>query len=133
MNDLHEYLKQHFSKFKGGSLRIFGDWFGRPHDNFHSPKTFSFEKSVLVITFQDDETLTVWDPSHVQIEEHVFKVESASKVRWEWFYYGRPRVEKNRFFMEYVKGDSNIHTDTNVNWHNPPFHTSINEPAVTIG
>lgn len=132
MNDLNAYLKQHFIKFKGGSLRIFGDWFGRPYDNFHTPKTFSFVDNILVVTFNDDETLTVWNPAYVKIEEHTFKIEEASRVRWEWFYYGRPKTEENRFFLNYVKGQSEIHADTNVNWYSPRFHTSLNEPAVII-
>lgn len=132
MNDLNEYLEQHFVKFKGGSLRIFGDWFGRPYDNFHVPKTFSFVDNILVITFENDETLTIWNPAHLQIEEHTFKVEEASKVRWEWFYYGRPKIEENRFFLEYAKDQSAIHADTNVNWYRPRFNTSMKESAVII-
>lgn len=132
MNDLNEYLEQHFVKFKGGSLRIFGDWFGRPYDNFHVPKTFSFVDNILVITFENDETLTIWNPSQLQIEEHTFKVEEASKVRWEWFYYGRPKIEENRFFLEYAKDQSAIHADTNVNWYRPRFNTSMKESAVIL-
>ncbi len=73
MHDLHEYLKQQFTMFKGGSLRIFGDWFGRPYDNIHILKTFSFVDDILTVTFDDDETLIIWksiscaDPrAHVQ-------------------------------------------------------------------
>ena len=132
MNDLHKYLKQNFIKFKGGSLCIFGDWFGRPYDNVHVPKTFSFDNDILTITFDNDETLTIWNPSHVQIEERLLKVGEASKVRWDWFYYGRPKIEKNRFFLEYVKDQGRIHTDTNVDWYNHPFQTSLKEPAVVI-
>ena len=132
MNDLHEYLKQNFTKFKGGSLCIFGDWFGRPGDNVHIPKTFSFENDVLTITFDDDETLTIWNPSHVQIQEHIFKIGEASKIRWEWFYYGRPKIEKNRFFREYIKDQEGIQADTNINWYNYQFDTSMKEPAVII-
>src|SRR5687768_5944486 len=100
MNDLNEYMKQHFTKFKRGSLRIFGDWFGRPGDNVHIPKTFSLVNDVLTVTFDNKEILTIWNPSHVQIEERMFKVGEASKVRWEWFYYGRPKIQENRFFLE---------------------------------
>ena len=132
MNDLNEYLKQYFPMFKGGSLRIFGDPFGRPYDNFHIPKTFSFVEDILVITFEGDETLTIWNPFHIQIAEHIFKVEEASKVRWEWFYYGRPKTEKNKFFLEYIKGQTDIHTTTNVDWYRPSFHAAMKEPAVMI-
>jgi hypothetical protein len=132
MNDLYAYLKQHFTEFKGGGLRMFGDWFGRPHDNVHIPKKFSFDNDVLTITFDGDETLTIWNPSHVQIQERMFKIGEASKVRWEWFYYGRPKTQENRFFLEYVKDQSGIHTDTNVSWYTPPFHTSMKELAVVI-
>jgi len=132
MHDLHEYLKQQFTMFKGGSLRIFGDWFGRPYDNVHIPKTFSFINDILTITFDDDETLIIWNPSHVQIQERMFKVGEASKVRWEWFYYGRPKTQENRFFLEYAKDQSGIHTDTNVSWYTPLFHTSMKESAVIM-
>ncbi len=70
-------------RFKGGSLRIFGDWFGKPHDNRHKPKSVVLEPSRLIVTFDEDETLTVDKPKGIVVVEAEFRIQRAEKVRWE--------------------------------------------------
>ena len=35
----------------GGTLRFFGDWFGRPHDNFHRLESATVDEESLVLRF----------------------------------------------------------------------------------
>jgi len=132
MTDLSTYLKKNLPRFKGGALRIFGDWFGRSHDNIHQPKEFSFRQGVLSITFDQDETLTVWNPQNVVIDEDTFVIGDADQVKWEWYYYGRPKLAENRYYLDYVRAAEAIKGDSNVDWYSPAFSTSDSEPAVRI-
>jgi hypothetical protein len=132
MNDLNTYLNENFSKFKGGTLRMFGDWFGRPHDNFHQAKQFSFDGCILTVTFYEDEQLIVWNPQDVIVERHRFIIGNADRVRWEWYYYGRPKLQENRFFLDYTRTSDGIKVESNVDWYAPVFSASGSEPAVQI-
>jgi len=66
------------SKIKAGSLRFFGEWFGRPYDNGHQVVSASAVENVLTIRFNEDETLSVWDPSKSKISGSEFEIKSAS-------------------------------------------------------
>lgn len=111
---------------------MFGDWFGRPYDNFHQPKGFMFSDGVLTITFNEDETLTIWNPASILIDERTLLVRNADHVRWEWFYYGRLKLKENRFYMDYVRTPNGIKGCSNVDWYAHTFKTSESEPAVRI-
>src|SRR5262245_42487608 len=87
---------------KSGTLRIWGDWFGRPYDNHHRLVGAETDDAALILTFDEDECLSVWHPEGAEIDATVFRIQRASRVRWEWFYYGRPQLPQNRFFLEYT-------------------------------
>ena len=40
------------NKKQGGSLCFYGDWFGRPFDNYHEIKEYSYSDDVLEIVFE---------------------------------------------------------------------------------
>ena len=119
---------------KKGTLRFFGDWFGRQMDNIHSIVAAEADESRLCLTFNEDETLDIWDPENLDLEPDVlFVIRSASRVRWEWFYYGRPKTPDNRYFIEYRRVDNAIHRDTDrpASMDSPPT-VDPRAPAVTI-
>lgn len=87
---------------KGGTLRFWGDWFGRPCDNFHRPVSAERNGSVLTIRFDNGERLTVFEPSGIVNEQNDFHIESAEKIVWEWYYYGRERTPENLCRLEYT-------------------------------
>lgn len=80
---------------KGGSLRFFGEWFGRPHDNFHRPLSAELSETVLVILFDGGEKCTVYDPFGIVNEPNDLHIERASKIVWEWYYYGKEKTPEN--------------------------------------
>jgi hypothetical protein len=77
---------------KGGTLRFFGEWFGRPYDNYHRIIGSEFQDEILIIHFDKGESLKIREPEGFQIGENIFIIHKANCVRWEWFYYGRPRT-----------------------------------------
>lgn len=90
----------------GGSLRFWGEWFGRPYDNFHRPVSAELNGNVLTICFENGERCTVYEPSGIVNEPNDFHIEYASKIVWEWYYYGREKTPENLCRLEYANGDA---------------------------
>src|SRR6185437_6630786 len=79
---------------KAGSLRFWGEWFGK-----HKIVSCSAEgNKLLLIEFDDGGTLTVIDPCGPALTATAFAIRDATLVRWEWFYYGRPHTSENLYF-----------------------------------
>lgn len=67
----------------GGTLRVFGDWFGKPYDNWHRPVSAQVVGTSLVVRFDGGEVLTVHEPRGVDLDPTTFRVRTASRVRWD--------------------------------------------------
>ncbi len=80
---------------KQGALRVFGEWFGKPYDNWHVPVSAGVDGDELVVLFHDDEELRVRDPGDWLFTSDAFRIEHASCVTWRWYHYGRPKVLEN--------------------------------------
>jgi hypothetical protein len=87
---------------QGGSLRFFGEWFGGRRDGYHWIVGAEAESDVLSVGFNEDEMLTVWNPEGIVVSEKEFRIERATRILWEWFYYGRPKLPQNRMRIEYL-------------------------------
>lgn len=117
---------------KSGSLQFFGEWFGRPWDNNHSIVAAEANGNRLRLTFDDDETLDVWDPEELELEsDQPFVIRSASRARWEWFSYGEPKTPDNRHYIEYRNGNA-IQRRADRPASVGPATASPHQPAVTI-
>lgn len=99
-SEFYERLSSSNLNFEGGSLCIWGNWFGRPMDNFHRLKVVMFDKdlSTLTLTFDNQERLTIWNADNITETKGHFQIDKADKVLWEWYYYGKPQTEENLFF-----------------------------------
>ena len=129
---LAEIIKQKLPYVKAGSLRFWGEWFGRPYDNRHTIISCDSEEEVLRLHFDEGEMLSVWVPRDLDISEDSFQIGDAERVRWEWFYYGRPQIAANRYFEEFAKTPQGIEATTNVDWYQPNLQPSAREAAVQI-
>src|SRR2546421_7167666 len=107
-------VKHVLPHLKSGTLRFFGDWFGRPMDNWHTITDVSAQDDCLMVRFGGGEALRVWSPQGFTGDEQTFRIRRASRVLWEWYYYGRPHVPENLYYREYVVKESRIQTRTNV-------------------
>ena len=114
---------------RSGTLRTFGCWFGRPMDNYHRAESATFDGEVLRIVFNEGEILEVWNPSTLVIEETTVKIQTASKVKWSWYEYGKLREPENLLHYEYVVKGNDVVSTTNSLWPNNP---SIHEAAVEL-
>src|SRR5215469_15298251 len=133
-SDLAEEISQLIPRVKRGSLVVFGDIFGGRIDNIH---TVTGAKALgsperLVVEFDEGETLEVWDPGKATFGSREFCIWTATKVRWEWFYYGRPKIPKNRFFVEHTRANDVVTARTNATWGNRIFTPTVERPAVEL-
>lgn len=129
--DPGRFLREHTAQING-SLCVFGDWFGRPMDNWHQLVSHEEKEGYVRLAFNEGETLEVWEPTGLRMDGKSFVIQRATRVRWEWFYYGRPKLLENRFFIEHVVAGQSIEASSNVDWAPHSFKPSRAEPAVSI-
>ena len=127
-----EHINDLLPNAKSGSLRFFGNWFGRPYDNQHTIRSAKTQDDLLVITFDGKETLSIWNPKESKISEREFYIKYASRVLWEWYYYGRSPRSEDLCYIDYVVENGKISTKTNRDRGKPEPDANVSEPAVKI-
>jgi hypothetical protein len=127
-----EQIQKMLPGVKAGTLRFWGVWFGRPHDNLHRLLECAATDDVLRMRFNEDEVLTVGCPKGLTMDDSTFQISDAERVRWEWFNYGRPKTNENLFFYDFVKVGRSVAASSNVNWYRPDMRTNSSLPAVEI-
>lgn len=129
---LAELIKAALPQLKQGTLRFWGEWFGRPNDNIHSVVDCEADRDLLRLRFHEDEVLSVWAPRTATIDHRTFRIMDATRVRWEWFYYGRPKIQANLYHMDFTRTASDVAVSTNVDWYKPTLKPDAQQPAVEI-
>lgn len=121
---------------KSGSISLFGEVFGGRIDNLHivTGASLGADKNSIVVHFNQGETLEVWSPSEAVASSSQVHFGKASRVRWEWTYYGRPATPENRLFLDYRVRSGEVIASTNAPWVRQTERTieSIAEPAAEI-
>ena len=115
-----------------GSLCFYGEWFGgRPYENQHTLTDVDGDESSTAMSFDEGETLTVWDPAGVSVADDGLRIARASRVRWEWFYYGRPKTPENRYSIDYRVDNRGVIavTDT-ADWYEPHHRPDASADSV---
>ncbi len=85
---------------------------------------------VLHFQFDEGESLYLWSPQQAELDHLMFKIQNAARVRWEWFYYGRPKTDQNRYFMDFTRTDHRIDAQNNVDWCTLNLRPTLQAPAV---
>lgn len=135
----------------GGTLRFWGQWFGKAYDNWHRVVSCEADGDLLQIHFNENETLSVWAPRNAAFEERphprepgewspsgrklkdrVFSIRDADRVRWEWFYYGRPPAPENLHFIEFVRTPDGIAADNGPEEVKRNLRPDPRQPAVEL-
>ena len=81
---------------KSGTLRFWGNWFGKPYDNFHHVVHVDFdtETNSLILYFDMGEICIIENPDGIVNNAHTFRIHKASSITWQWYSYGYiPRPE----------------------------------------
>src|SRR5277367_2653340 len=96
-------------RIKSGSLRFWGQWFGKPYDNWYQVTACDADGDLLRIHFPDKETLSVWRPRDAVVDEQTFRIGDADRVRWDWSYYGsEPGLPATGEFLEFTRTATGI-------------------------
>lgn len=95
---------------KNGTLRFWGDWFGRPMDNYHIVKKVDYNEveQILVICFEEDERCMILDPENIVNKEGRFCVSKASKIIWEWYSDGKKHESSDLHKRIYIYRDEKV-------------------------
>lgn len=140
MNDdktVIEFMKNNISSLKRGTLKFWGEWFGRSMDNYHIIVNIQFKslENALILTFNEGETLTIWNPEKINSDSSKFYIKSATKIRWKWFSYGQPEILQNLYYKQYEKQDNSIIVSSGkgaIEYNGKKFIESIGQHAVEI-
>ena len=134
-NEFSEKYQRNRGQIKGGTLCFWGHWFGKPYDNLHVIKKVVLNQSenTLIIYFNEQEILTVYNPVGIEEYPDKIKIINADKVRWQWFYYGREKEDKNLMFYEIVKDGNNLigyssESPIKTNWDD----LTLTKPAILL-
>lgn len=130
--EIAAHIESLLPNVKCGTLRFWGQWFGRPYDSCHTMLAAKGTADTLIVRFDAEEKLTVVHPEGVCISRSRFRIQSASKVTWEWFYYGRPAKPDNLYREEYTRQGSEIVAISTVDWYTPDLRPCVTCSAVEI-
>jgi len=132
--EIVDCLKNNDNLFKGGTLRIYGDWFGKPHDNYHILKSAEFESQLncLTLFFNEGEKLEIYNPKHIFEASTFLKVVYADRIKLTWFYFEKTNTKECQYYLDYKLIDKKILTETNVDWYKPNFDVSLGGPSLMI-
>src|SRR2546429_6618660 len=130
--NMAELVRRALPKVRAGSLRFWGEWFGKPYDNRHVLKRCDAEGNLLRLFFEENEKLLVWSPDGLTVDQSTFRISSAERVRWEWYSYEPPWKATNLYFEDFVKSPQGILASTNIDWYKPKFKPDSSQAAVEI-
>jgi hypothetical protein len=127
-----EHIQQHLPYVKSGTLKFFGQWFGRPYDNVHEIESAAAKDNCLIIEFRGQESLGIWDPCGFRISKTEFQINSASRVLWMWYYYGRPQTMENLRYIDYFFERTDVMVKSNFDDYERILLSRQDELAVKI-
>ena len=87
---------------KGGSICFYGDWFGRPGDNFHEIQEILYKNNILTIKF-DWGNLTVNNPTNIENTKKYYAINYADKVEWLYIPVGN-NSKIHKIIYQYING-----------------------------
>ncbi len=111
-HDLRNAIYERLDSLRPGTLSFWGNWFGRPYDNIHRiVGAYSLEETTIIY-FDQAETLLIDEPRDWSLEGGLLLVRHASRVRFQWFYFGRLPDRETLQFEEYRWTETNLSFDT---------------------
>jgi hypothetical protein len=117
---------------KRGSLRFWGNWFGRPYDNSHLIVSCKAVGDSLVLVFDQGETLTVKSPRRLALTQTKFKIRNADSLKLEWYSYGEPRIASSLCMLEIRNAEGQVPEPSGENLQRPSLLAKLLYPAIEI-
>ena len=132
--ELAELNHKNQSIFKGGTLKIFGDWFGEPYKNSLQILSIDFDESKkqMEIRFSQDIKIIIDEPDHILESPSVLKILTAQKVKLEFPHKKNNSMVESSYFKSYKPGKRKVVTKTNIDWTNQKIDASPGQDALII-
>jgi len=133
-DEIVELIRTNDNLFKGGTIRIFGDWFGKEHDNIQTIKSAEFNKEThtLIILFDNKVTLEIENPKHIFEVSAFLKIIKADRIKLKWYRNYGEKWTANPYQIIYNCTNKKIETETNVDYYKPYLDVSLSAPALMI-
>jgi hypothetical protein len=120
--------------FKGGSLKIFGDWHGEPYRNFLELLRIDYDEQEkqMVINFSKNTKLIIDEPDHILESPSVLKILSAKAVRIEFWHQKEHAPVERSYFKSYRVAGNCLETDTNIDWTDQQIDAAVGQDALIM-
>ena len=89
---------------KSGSLRLFGEWMGRPYDRPLKIQHDNYDGEILEIIFKRG-NLLIYNPKGITSTEQELKIKKANKIKWIYLPEGAIR---ETFTITYTSEDGKL-------------------------
>ncbi|MEX1002012.1 MAG: hypothetical protein WDZ35_07845 [Crocinitomicaceae bacterium] len=123
-------FKSNENLFKGGKIKIWGDWTGKKLDVYHEIQNVQYnsEKDTITIEFKYSCTLKIRKPIGIYESESYLKIRKAKEILWR-----TPDIvkSKNKDFC-YMATSKKIITKSNTPWKPHKYDVGIGEFAIYI-
>ncbi len=85
----------------------------------------------MTLTFDEKETLTIVNSNNIVESEIKLTINSADKIIWNWFSYGKSQTGENLYLIEINSVGDKLIEKSNVDWYKPDLKDlTINNPAL---
>lgn len=74
---------------------------GRPFDNEYMLVSESYKEDTIVLSFDNGEKCVIMNPINIIKTETCLKIEKASKILWNSFYYGKSKNDDTLITIQY--------------------------------
>lgn len=118
------------SIFKGGCIRIWGDWKDRNLEQIHTIEQARYldSENILQITFKDKSQVSIWTPQIITESPTYLKILKADKIKWEW----PTDNHAVKSYYVYHRENKIIRTETNTDWKADKMDILLGEPALLL-
>jgi len=119
---------------KGGTLRIYGAWYGKPYENNRTiiATKFNQKTNTLEFTFSNFEKMVITNPSKIMEGEYYLKVMEANKISIR---VNKDENESDKIepsFLEYTQSNKEIIIQSNMKNIKNHRDISLGSPALMI-
>jgi hypothetical protein len=115
------------------AIRLWGCWTGgKAWDEWHRLIRCEAEGDMLHMDFGSGEALFVWAPRRAVVDETVFRIGDADRLRWEWYAYGGPDSLANCHSFEFVRTPSGVEWTRDAGEWQRVLHPPVGQPAVEL-
>ena len=114
-----------------GSIRIFGDWIGKPYKEKYTISKIAYDKElkILKLHFQEGYTMKVKKPHNILVAKSFLKILGAEMIQLNW-----PEKPGNSSptYVRYEKTSRNLSAQSNPTEHKKRFDLSLSAPGLMM-